>query len=247
MASEFSEIFLGGDPVPVGYRNGALVSALRVTGRDPDNGELAGDLSAQLTGAYGNLAGVVAAAGGNLDNVAQVSFYLADFADRSAINEGWVTTFPDAANRPTYKFMAAALPPGEQVSLSFHAVLGARRESIELAGVAHTNPIPLAVRIGEFLFTSRILPYDPATGAPPGALDEQVRHLFVNAAAVLAAAGMNFGDVVQARGFIAEAAKASLIAAPFRERAGAEVPLHIDEYRAGELKAMLELIARRRP
>jgi 2-iminobutanoate/2-iminopropanoate deaminase len=63
------------------------------------------------------------------------------------------------------------------------------RCSIEVDGIGHGGPLPLAARIGPFLATSKIHGRDPATGQYPTDTNAQVRRLFENMAAVLAAGG----------------------------------------------------------
>ncbi|HVB05644.1 MAG TPA: RidA family protein [Acidimicrobiales bacterium] len=242
----FTEVFRSFDPIPVGYRNGALVTGLRIDGRDPDSGELGHGIEAQLANAYENLRRAVEAAGGSTDNIGQVSFFLADFDDRAAINPPWVAMFPDENDRPTYKFMPAPLPEGELVQMEFYAVLGERRTDIHLTGVAHANPIPMAVRIGAYLFSSRVLAYDPATAQPAEGNEAQARFLYENVNAVIDAAGMSWSDVVQGRGFLADLAEEPLLGGPWAERfpdAAARPPLHLVRYGAGALRVMLEIVA----
>jgi 2-iminobutanoate/2-iminopropanoate deaminase len=234
------------DPIPEAIRHGDLVTGFRIDGRDPVTGELGSTIREQLDLAYGNLRRCVEAAGGTTDHIAQVSFFLRDFDDRDLINEGWIRTFADPADRPTYKFMPAPLDGGRLVQLEFFAVPGERRHPIDLAGVAHTNPIPLAVRIGRYLFSSRLLPYDPATGRPAEGDEAQADRLFEHAAAVLSAAGLGWAEVVQGRAFSVEDRGRVLLASRWRARfAGttAAPPLHAVRYGSGALRVMLELVA----
>lgn len=73
----------------------------------------------------------------------------------------------------------------------------ARRVSIELPGFGHANPIPVASRIGPFLFSGSLTGRDPATRELPGGLDEQCAHLFAHVRALLAAAGGTTDDIVK--------------------------------------------------
>ena len=242
------EIFIAPDqdPIPVGIRVGNLVHASRITGADYENGQLGDGLERQLELAYGNMRRAVENAGGSTDNIAQVSFFLKRFDDRSAINHGWVKMFPNQDDRPTYKFMAADLPGEQLVQMEFWAVLGARRQVINIPGVAHTNPIPMGVKIGNMVFSSRILPFDPATGQPPQEFDAQSDALFHNVGAFLGAAGAQPSDVVQARLFVMDRALLPSVERRWNGLfpAGAQRPaLHSVSYGNPALQVYVELIA----
>lgn len=79
-----------------------------------------------------------------------------------------------------------------------------RQLSIEIEGIAHTNPIPMACRVGPILATSAIGGLDPATGRPAPDADGQARFAFAHLRTVLAEAGMDLGDVVKLTVFVAD-------------------------------------------
>jgi len=143
------ELFLESDPIPVGLQVGDLIHGLRLAAAD-------------AVSAMRSMRAIVAGAGASLDNVAQVSFFLRERADMPSINPAWLATFPDDQDRPTYKFMTADLPGDARVHVEFWAVAGQRRRMLHIPNVAHTNPIPMRIRIGPYVFSSRVLPYDPA-------------------------------------------------------------------------------------
>lgn len=247
--ADLAEIFGGpaDDPIPVGIRVGDLIHGLRVAGADPATGAPGEGIESQIRHAFAAMRASAEAAGAGLANVGLVSAFFADVrASMPAFNALWVETFPDDADRPTYKFMAAPLPAGRLVQLEYFAVRGGRRSVVNIPGVAHTNPIPMASRVGAYLFTSRVLPFDPADGKPGEGAARQAELAFANAATVLETAGMGWGDVVQGRAFVAEDGDRPLVARLWAERtAGAPAPvLHMTRYRvAPTLLVMLELIA----
>lgn len=246
----FGELFANPsfDPIPVGLVSGDLVHAVRIAGADGLSGTMPSGLADQLNNAFVAMRASIEQAGGSLDNIAHVSFFLSDArASMPALNERWTATFPDAEDRPTYKFMPAQLPPGQLVAVEYFGVLGARRRIVQIAGVAHTNPIPMAVRIGDYLFTSRILPMDKTTGDYPSEIGPQIDRLFENLDAVLAQAAMRRGDVVQGRLFLADLANLPALEQRWRDffvEGGAAPKLHTIRYNAGPaLQAMIEVLA----
>jgi 2-iminobutanoate/2-iminopropanoate deaminase len=61
------------------------------------------------------------------------------------------------------------------------------------------GPFSPAIRVDGFIYISGSVGQDPATGKiVPGGVEKQVEQVFTNLAAVLAAAGRNFTDVVRA-------------------------------------------------
>jgi 2-iminobutanoate/2-iminopropanoate deaminase len=206
--ADLREVFADEDvnPVPIGVRLGNVVHLTHLTGADPAGGALAATAEAQMTQAHENLRRAVIAAGASIDAIAHVSFYVSDRAVLPAINPAWATLFPNDADRPTYKFMVAPLPAGCFVQLEAFAVAGNRRQLLSIPGVAHTNPIPMGVKIGNMIFSSRLLPYDAATGKPPADFAEQADHLFRNLRTFLAAGGALPSNITQARLFIADKA-----------------------------------------
>jgi enamine deaminase RidA (YjgF/YER057c/UK114 family) len=224
------EVFLGADPIPVGSRVGDLIYVVRISAPDTASG-------------LRDLREIVENAGASLDNVAQVSFFVAGRELLPTINPAWLEVFGDEADRPTYKFMTADLPADRPVALEFFAVAGARRRPLHLPNVAHTNPIPMGVRIGRYLFSSRVLPYDPATGAPPEDAARQAECLFGNIRALLDAGQMPPERITSARLFVSDLAYASL-AEPLLRDLRVPVAPHVTHYTlAPALKVMLELIA----
>ena len=72
-----------------------------------------------------------------------------------------------------------------------------RRQTFKIPGVSHTRaPIPMAARVGPILQTSAIMGKDPATSDLPGDPVREVEFCFLNAKAILDAAGLTPDDVV---------------------------------------------------
>lgn len=68
---------------------------------------------------------------------------------------------------------------------------------------AAIGPYSQAIRIGEFLFTSGQVALDPANGQlVSGGIEEQTRRVLRNLQAVLAAAGLDFSNVVKTTVFL---------------------------------------------
>lgn len=69
--------------------------------------------------------------------------------------------------------------------------------SIDVPGASHNAPIPAAARVGPLLCTSAVSGKDAASGQLPADVVGQVRAVFANLKAVLAAGGASMDDVVK--------------------------------------------------
>jgi len=226
------------DPIPVALKINDLVHGTRITGADPQTGELPDTLEAQSANALQNVKRAVEAAGGSTDHIAQVSFFFKNFAGsimRDVINPLWVEMFTDENSRPTYKFMPAPELPGDQlVHVEFWAVPGQKRNSIQIPNVAHTNPIPFGVKMGRYLFSSRCLPMDPATSKNPEGMEAQLACSIGNATTLLDMAGMSWSDVTQGRAFVNDMGHLPAVQQAWKAKfAAAAAPLHPVLYGVG--------------
>jgi enamine deaminase RidA (YjgF/YER057c/UK114 family) len=244
---DISELFetAEGTPESVGLRVDDLVYWCGVTGTDPRGEGAQPDLPRQVDTALTTVETQLQELGGSMDDLTYVSFFLRDPADIRRINPLWTKRFPEEHSRPAYKFMRAALTGSQEVRMNVFAVLGAARQSLYLPKVAHTNPIPMAVKAGRYLFSSRVLPYDPATGEPGRDGAEQAAFAVRNVGTLLEQAGMSWRDVRQARAFVADRALDPVVRAEWRGRCDETTapPLRITRYRAGALSVLLEIIA----
>ncbi len=87
------------------------------------------------------------------------------------------------------------------------------------------GPYSQGVKAGGFVFCSGQIPLDPATGEMHGAdIREQTEQVMENIAAVLAAAGLSFGDVVKSTIFLADLADFAAVNEVYGRRFHASPP-----------------------
>jgi enamine deaminase RidA (YjgF/YER057c/UK114 family) len=110
-------------PFPPAVKISNMVFSSAIGGYDPESGDLPGDIAEQARHAFGHMETVMRLAGGSLADVASVTVYLEDRADRAFINPEWETAFPDEDDRPVRHAVTKALPGGMKVQLEFVAVL----------------------------------------------------------------------------------------------------------------------------
>ena len=92
-------------------------------GVDPATGNLADGAEAQIAHAFANLRGILEAAGGSLEDVAQVLVTLTDRATRPLVNRIWTELFPDPKSRPARNTGERDLPGGSLCQLIAYAYI----------------------------------------------------------------------------------------------------------------------------
>lgn len=70
-----------------------------------------------------------------------------------------------------------------------------RRRSIEVAGIAHSAPIPMGAVVGNMLFSSGIMGQDPKTGKLPEDPAKQAELAFLNMKTLVENAGGTLADI----------------------------------------------------
>jgi 2-iminobutanoate/2-iminopropanoate deaminase len=177
-------------------RVGNLFFTSGVRGVNRQTGELPPDPAEQFANAWRNLAALVEGAGLSTDNVGLVTNFLDSQDYRAHINPGWLELFPEKTNRPARKTTAYPLPNGVGVELQAFGVANQRRTCIEVKGLTHRDPLPNAVRMGDYVFTSVIVPWDLATSEPVVGEPAQTDQSFDNMRVLFEEAGGSVEDVV---------------------------------------------------
>ena len=110
------------NPIPAAARIGPFLFSGVLTGRDPLTREFPDGLHPQCVAVFNQVRALLTAAGGTTDDIAKMTFWLADYRDREALNREWLAMFPDAANRPARQAMAADLDGGCLIQCDLVAV-----------------------------------------------------------------------------------------------------------------------------
>jgi 2-iminobutanoate/2-iminopropanoate deaminase len=112
------------NPIPNASRIGNVVMSSVIGGSTPGTRTLPPTLDEQLANVFAAIKGDVEAAGGTVDDILKVTFYVKDpIKDRPVINNHWVKMFPDPEARPARH--SQTLPPDSRalVQADFFAVL----------------------------------------------------------------------------------------------------------------------------
>jgi enamine deaminase RidA (YjgF/YER057c/UK114 family) len=116
--------FAHANPVPAASRIDSLLVSGALTGRDAQTRRMPADLATQVANVFGHVRELMAAAGGSTDDIIKMTFRLAAYRDRDALNAQWEAMFPDPDDRPARHCLAATLDNGSLIQADLMAVLG---------------------------------------------------------------------------------------------------------------------------
>jgi 2-iminobutanoate/2-iminopropanoate deaminase len=113
------------NPIPNASRIGNVVMSSVITGTTPGTRELPETFDAQVTNIFAHIRHDVEAAGGSLDDIIKVTFWVRDPASqRAALNTGWIDLFPNPDSRPARHAQVLSAGGRSHVQADFVAVLG---------------------------------------------------------------------------------------------------------------------------
>ena len=184
-----------GSVAPDLVKSGNLFFASGVRGVDLATGSVPADPADQFLNAWHNLKALVEHAGLDTDNIGLVTNFIDSQDYRAHINTGWLELFPDEDNRPARKTTSYPLD-GVGVELQAYGVIGQKRQRIEVPGLTHRDPLPNGVRMGDYVFSSVIVPWDLSTSEPVVGEDAQTDQCFDNMRVLMEKAGGTVDDVV---------------------------------------------------
>lgn len=115
----------GNNPVPAASLLGNLLVSGAIFGTDLSTGKVAETPEQQCANMFIVLRELLAAAGGGLDDVVRMTFYLRPEVSREIVNAQWVLAFPDADSRPArHVKIDERLPAGQHLQCDVMAVIG---------------------------------------------------------------------------------------------------------------------------
>ncbi len=112
------------NPIPNASRIGNLVMSSVIGGTNPGTRELPATFEAQVANVFAHIRHDIEAAGGGVDDIIKITFWVQDPAkQRALLNTEWLKLFPDPESRPARHTLS--LPAGSRafVQADFVAVL----------------------------------------------------------------------------------------------------------------------------
>lgn len=112
------------NPIPNASRIGNIVMSSVIGGSNPGTRDLPPTLEGQVANVFAALRSDVEAAGGTVDDILKVTFWVKDpVSQRAALNAEWVKMFPDPAARPARHTLPLPADSRALVQADFTAVL----------------------------------------------------------------------------------------------------------------------------
>lgn len=112
------------NPIPNASRVGNLVMSSVISGVKPGSRDLPASLEEQVANVFAHIRHDIEAAGGTVDDIIKITFWVRDPASqRAALNGAWVKMFPDPELRPARHTLPLPSDSRSLVQADFVAVL----------------------------------------------------------------------------------------------------------------------------
>lgn len=112
-------------PIPAGAVVGNMLFSSAINGKDTASGEYPDDVESQVRNAFARMQSLVETAGGTTADIARITVFLRDRADRKHVDEAWLALFPDPDDRPARHTVSLEREGRALVQLEIVAVIGA--------------------------------------------------------------------------------------------------------------------------
>jgi 2-iminobutanoate/2-iminopropanoate deaminase len=189
----------------------------------PDAGA---DVTKQTAAALARIDARLRAERSSLADAVVITVYLKKASDFAAMNDGYRPAWKSAPPTRT-TLIIEPRTPGADVEIAAVAVrAGADRRAVHPgAWMASPNPYSYAIRTGDLLFLSGLVPRNGKdNSAVAGDAATQTRAVMENARELLETAGLSFAHVVSARAFLPDLNDFAEFNRVYREYAGAARP-----------------------
>jgi 2-iminobutanoate/2-iminopropanoate deaminase len=186
------------DPLPMGAVVGRHVfSSVIVTDVPNSTERLEGVPAIQQN--FENMTAFIEAAGGSLDDIANVWVYLGMWELHERYVDIWCDVFKDEHSRPSRKTIQY---PDTSVQMQLEAVLGGERKNLEIPGIGHHDPIPMGATTSGLFSSSGVDARDPATGEEPAGVEARVEGCFANLDRLLEQANLGRDCLYEVTGLV---------------------------------------------
>jgi 2-iminobutanoate/2-iminopropanoate deaminase len=113
------------NPIPNASMIGNILMSSIISGRDPETGKAPPEAEAQIANIFKQIKLGVEAAGGTVDDIIKVNFWVRDPAvGRKMLNGEWTKMFPNDSSRPARHTLALPANAPNHITCDFVAVIG---------------------------------------------------------------------------------------------------------------------------
>ena len=113
------------NPIPNASMIGNILMSSIISGRDPETHTMPPDAEAQIANIFKQIRLCVEAAGGTVEDIIKINFWVRDPAvGRKMLNGPWTEMFPDAGSRPARHTLTLPANAANHVTCDFTAVIG---------------------------------------------------------------------------------------------------------------------------
>jgi len=113
------------NPIPGASRIGNLMMSSVISGVDPGTRNMPATLEGQVANIFKHIRACVEAAGGTVDDIIKVTFWMKQpSTGRAALNGEWEKMFPNPASRPARHTQVLGADSPGQVTCDVIAVIG---------------------------------------------------------------------------------------------------------------------------
>lgn len=201
------------DPLPMGARVGRhIFSSVIVSDVPNSNDRLEGVPAIQQN--FDNMTAFIEAAGGTLDDIANVWVYLGMWELHERYVDIWCDVFADEHSRPSRKTIQY---PSTSVQMQLEGILGGSRQNLEIPGIGHHDPIPMGAVTAGLFTSSGVDARDPATGEEPPDLPARARNCFANLDRLLDQAELDRSYIYEVTGLVEDRASIPEFTRAFEE------------------------------
>ena len=202
------------DPLPMGARVGRHVfSSVIVTDMPNGDGKRPERVGAIEQG-FENMTAFIQAAGGSLDDVANVWVYMGMWDLHPEYVDIWCDTFTNEHSRPSRKTFYY---PRTDFQLQCEAVIGGGRKNLEIPGIGHHDPIPMGAVTGGVFTSSGVDGRDPASGKEPRGVEAQSKMVLENLQRLMDEARFPREGLLHVTGLIGEQSYAETFTSAWRQ------------------------------
>ncbi len=117
------DIMRHSQPFPTAVKIGNMVFSSAVGGDDTADHSLPDTVEEQVRHCFKNVRAIMQRAGGSTGDIAKVTVFLRDRADRKYVNPHWLEMFPDENDRPVRHTVVSDLVDGRFIQMEFVAVI----------------------------------------------------------------------------------------------------------------------------